>query len=105
MITNEYIKLEIKPDEIICSNEMMSIDCLRVIQEAKLRVPEEIGIISFDNDQIAELAYPQISTVNIDVFELGVQSSRLLFEIIKDNDGLTQQVMISTTIKERETIK
>ncbi len=104
-ITKELLNLPNRPDAIICSNEIMSIGCLRAIQEKNLNVPEDIGIISFDNDQIAELAYPMITTVNIDVYELGVQSAKLLFEIIDKDINSYQQVMISTTIKERETIK
>jgi DNA-binding LacI/PurR family transcriptional regulator len=105
-IVKDLLKQKDNVDAIICSNELMSIGALRAIQEANLKVPQDIGLISFDNDQIAELAYPQISTVNIDVFELGVQSAKLLFDMIKeDKDDFNQQVMISTTIKERETIK
>ncbi len=104
-IMSELLDLKEIPDAVICSNELMSIGVLRAIQERNLKVPEDIGIISFDNDQIAELAYPQISTVKTDVFELGVQSAKLLFDIIEDNHEYSQQVMISTTIKERETIK
>ena len=104
-ITNKLLNQTKRPDAIICSNELMSIGALRAIQEHNLNVPQDIGIISFDNDQIAELAYPQISTVKTDVYELGVQSAKLLFDMIEENHEYSQQVMISTTIKERETIK
>jgi DNA-binding LacI/PurR family transcriptional regulator len=104
-ITKDLLNQGVRPDAIICLTELMSVGALRAIQESNLRVPEDIGIISFDNDQIAELTYPQISTVNIDVYELGLQSAKLLFDMIINKSSFNQQVMISTTIKERETIK
>lgn len=104
-IMNHWLNQSQKPDAVICSNELMAIGAIRAIQEHHLNIPEDIGIISFDNDQIAELAYPQLTTVKTDVFELGVQSAKLLFDLIEDKRDYSQQIMISTTIKERETIR
>ncbi len=94
------------PDAVICADNIISIGVIRAIQEAGLSIPEDIGIISFDNQQIAELSYPTITTVNVDVYELGYQSAKLLFELIENPQTRYQGLLISTKIEEREsTIK
>ncbi|MDQ0415473.1 LacI family DNA-binding transcriptional regulator [Mesobacillus stamsii] len=91
------------PDSVICADNLMSIGAIRAIQESGLSIPEDISLISFDNSQIAEIMYPTISTINVDVYELGLQSAKLLFELIENPGKREQELLISTNIEERET--
>lgn len=104
-IMKEMLSLDTKPDAIICINEMMSIGAIRAIQESGLSIPEDIGIISFDDVRIAELAYPTLTTVQVDLFSLGEQSAGLLFNYIEKKKLNGQQIMIPTSITDRETVK
>jgi len=103
LATKRLLERETRPDAIICADNLLSFGVLKAIREADLKIPEQIGIISFDNRQIAELSYPTISTVNVDVFELGYQSAKLLFEQINNLHTRSQGLLISTSIEERET--
>ncbi len=96
---------QIKPNAVICADNTISIGAIRAIQEVGLSIPKDIGMISFDNVQIAELSYPTISTVNVDVFELGYQSAKLLFDLIENPHAKDQGLLVSTNIEERETTK
>lgn len=93
------------PDAVICADNTISIGVIRAIQEAGLSIPSDIGLISFDNNQVAELLYPTISTVNINLFELGYQSAKVLFELIENPHVMDQGLLISTNIKNRETTR
>lgn len=91
------------PDSVICADNLISVGVIRAIQESKLTIPQDISIISFDSSQIAEIIYPTISTIKVDVYELGIQSAKLLFEQIEDPNIRNREVLISTNIVERET--
>lgn len=91
------------PDAVICADNLMSIGAIRAIQEFGLSIPQDISLLSFDSTQIAEIMYPNISTINVDVYELGVRSAKLLFESIENPDIREQEVLISTNVEERET--
>lgn len=93
------------PDAVICADNTISIGVIRAIQEKGLSIPKDIGIISFDTNQVAELLYPTVSTVNVNLFELGYQSAKILFEHIENNHTLDQGLLISTNIETRETTK
>jgi DNA-binding LacI/PurR family transcriptional regulator len=94
-----------RPDAVVCADGTLAFGAIKAIQEAGLSIPEDIGIISFDNSQLAELSYPAITTVNVDVFELGLQSAKILFELIENPEAINQGLLISTTIRERDTVK
>lgn len=91
------------PDSVICADNLISVGVIRAIQESKLTIPQDISIISFDSSKIAEIIYPTISTIKVDVYELGIQSAKLLFEQIEDPNIRNREVLISTNIVERET--
>ncbi|MCF7932485.1 MAG: LacI family transcriptional regulator [Acholeplasmataceae bacterium] len=91
------------PDAVICADNMLSFGVLKAILDHGLKVPEDISLISYDNRQTAELSYPSISTVNVDVFELGFRSAQLLFDQISHGKTADQGILISTVIEQRET--
>ncbi|MDF2520774.1 MAG: transcriptional regulator, LacI family [Clostridia bacterium] len=91
------------PDSVVCADNLISIGAIRAIQDSGLLIPQDISVISFDNSQIAELIYPSVSTINVDVFELGVQSAKMLFELIEKPGTRDQELLISTNVEERET--
>jgi len=93
------------PDAIICGTDQLSVGVIKAITEKGLKIPEDIGIISFDSRQIASLIYPEITTVDVDVFEMGYQSAKMLFDLIDNKHAKDQGILISTEIIKRETTK
>jgi LacI family transcriptional regulator len=101
----EILKKHPDVDGIICADEMISIGVIRALNEIKIKVPEQVSIISFDNGQIAQLSFPSITTIDVDVFELGYQSAKLLFDQIEHASNKNQGILIGTAIELRETTK
>jgi DNA-binding LacI/PurR family transcriptional regulator len=101
----EMLKSKNVPDAIICGNDSLSMGVIKAINDRGLKIPEDIGIISFDSRQIASLMYPEVTTVDVDVFEMGYQSAKMLFQIIDNNNLTDQGLLISTKIIERKTTR
>lgn len=94
-----------RPDAVICTDNIMSLGILKAIQTAGLSVPQDIGIVSFDNFPVADLADPPLTTVDVDVYELGVQTAQMLFKLIDNPLSRQQQTLIATQIQARESTK
>lgn len=101
--TKALLSLNNRPDAIICADGELSYGVIKAIKEANLNIPEDFGLISYDDPKIAELSYPMISTVNVDVYEMGVQCAKLLFDQIENHQSKNQGILISTSLYERET--
>jgi DNA-binding LacI/PurR family transcriptional regulator len=99
----DLLQRDHRPDAIICADSHIAFGAIKACGELHLRIPEDIGIISYDNSQLAEISDPEITTVYVDVFELGLQSAKQLFELIEDPQKIDQGLLISTSIKVRET--
>lgn len=94
-----------RPDAVICADGELSFGAIKAIKEHGLSIPEDFGLISYDESKIAELSYPTISTVNVDMFEMGIQCAKLLFDQIENHNSRNQGVLISTSLYVRETTK
>lgn len=102
LMTRELLKQQDRPDAIVCGDNFLSLGAIKAALEAGLNVPRDLGVLSFDNFPIAELAEPALTTVDIDVFEMGVQAANLLFKRIDNPAAREQQSLIATRIEERE---
>ena len=60
-----------RPDAVFAANDMMAIGCLSAFNEAGVRVPEEIALAGFDDIPIARYMHPPLTTVRIQISELG----------------------------------
>lgn len=96
------LQLPRRPDAVICSDNVLSMGAMKAIKDVNLLIPKDIGVLSFDNFPIAELLEPPLTTVDIDVFELGVQAANILFKLIDNPSARQQQSLISTCIQARE---
>lgn len=101
-LMKQLIKLPQPPDAVICSDNVLCIGAMKAIKEVNLKIPNDIGILSFDNMPIADLIEPSLTTVDIDVFELGVQAANILFKLVDNPEARQQQSLISTCIQMRE---
>lgn len=98
----DLLALPLRPDAVICSDNILSMGAMKAIREAGLGIPGDIGLLSFDNYPIADLVEPGLTTVDIDVFEMGVQAATMLFKLIENPAARQQQSLISTCIQMRE---
>jgi LacI family transcriptional regulator len=60
-----------RPDAVFAANDMMAIGCLSALNEAGVRVPSEIALAGFDDIPIARYMHPPLTTVRVQISELG----------------------------------
>ncbi|MCH5671062.1 LacI family DNA-binding transcriptional regulator [Streptomyces gilvus] len=77
---------------VFCANDHMALGLLRALQQAGLRVPEDISVVGFDDMPETEYFGPSLTSVRQDFDELGRRALRLLIEIVGDPDAGPQVV-------------
>ena len=91
-----------RPYAIICSNDRMALGVLRTAKAMGICVPKELGIVCCDNTVVTELAQPDITSIDVDTFELGLQVAETLINRIENSAASVRQILLSTRIIERE---
>jgi DNA-binding LacI/PurR family transcriptional regulator/serine/threonine protein phosphatase PrpC len=80
MAVQELLSERIAFDAIFAANDMSAIGAYRALQNAQLRIPEDVAIVGFDDIAAASALSPPLSSVRQSVFQIGWEAIRLLVE-------------------------
>lgn len=78
----EIAKMNPRPTAIFAANDSMAIGALGALAEAGLRVPNDITVVGFDDIPIACYVSPPLTTIGVDIAELGRRAFAVLIEAI-----------------------
>ncbi len=82
-----FLDLPERPSAIVCFNDMMAIGLARGLQEAGLRIPQDISVTGFDDIDLAAYLTPPLTTYNQPRYELGVEAARLMLRLLSVGPG------------------
>lgn len=75
-----------RPDAIFAVEDFTALGALKVIKEKRLRVPEDIGLVGFANEQFGEHITPTLSTIDQQTVNMGTASMEMLMTLIRENN-------------------
>ena len=99
----KFLKLSEPPDAVFCGNDLMAIGAMESIENAGLKVPENIAVIGFDDIELACLVRPRLTTVI--QFQEKISSiacDLLLDRIEKKETGEPKEILIEPELVIRE---
>ena len=102
--TREILALEDRPTCIIFPDDFSYIGGLNVLNEAGLRVPEDISAVGYDGIQLAKVL--QLTTYSQNVAELGrIAADRLVSLIEHPKTTLIDRIMVPGGLLEGKSVK
>jgi LacI family transcriptional regulator len=80
-----------RPTAIFCFNDRMAMGAYRAAAELGLRIPHDLSIIGFDDQEIiAKGLFPALTTVALPHYEMGCWAVETLIDRIESVDGDTR---------------
>ncbi len=67
-----------RPDAIFAANDMMALGCLFTLLQTGVEVPGQVAVAGFDDIPLARYVRPSLTTMRVDIAELGADAMRLL---------------------------
>lgn len=93
-----------RPTAIFCANDLMAVGCLEALQKLGLRVPEDVSVIGYDDQEIARHTHPPLTTLELPNYEMGRLAAELLLAE-RDVTGLSRRrIKVEGRIVERSTV-
>ncbi len=103
--TRELFRTSHRSDAIFVANDHMAIASIDVIrEELQLRIPQDIGMIGFDNIPQANWQGYQLTTISQDVNQMVLATVRVLLSQIQ-NKIKPEHIVIPCEIIERNTLR
>lgn len=90
------------PEAIFAANDSMAVGALRALREAGVAVPEEVALSGFDDIPIARYVTPALTTVNVEIAELGRRAFEMLLEEINGRSPQQRREKFPTRLVVRE---
>jgi LacI family transcriptional regulator len=69
--TVKLLKLKAPPTAIFCQNDRTAIGCYEALKEAGLRIPDDVSVIGYDNEEISRHLFPALTTLILPHAEMG----------------------------------
>lgn len=100
-LCDELLKLPNPPDAFFTGNNLITLGALETIHKWKLKIPEDIAIIGFDDMQWSSSLNPPLTAVRQPAMEIGKRAVELLIQRIKDPQRSCIQMTLNTELKKR----
>lgn len=67
----KILQMDQLPDGIFAANDTCAASCMRALKLEKIKIPEDIAVVGFNNAPVSRMIEPNLSTVNYPAREMG----------------------------------
>lgn len=94
----ELILKEVKFDAVFAFTDTLAIGAMHYLLDNGIKVPEDVAVASFSGTELSLLTYPQLTTVEHPLIEMGENAAHLILEKINDADAENRTVILNAKI-------
>ncbi len=91
-----------RPTAIVVSDDILAVALERVCIQMGLSVPKDLSIVSFNNSLFARLTSPQLTSIDVNSFQLGIEAASQLINHIENPDLLATKIIVPHRLIERD---
>ena len=99
------LALPMQPNAVICANQYIAFGCVNELKVSGIRIPEDMAVITFDDFPFSKIIEPQLSVVNLDMFDMGEQAAKVVLRRIRTPQYLVQSQTTLPILIERQSTK
>ncbi|MCA9881920.1 MAG: LacI family DNA-binding transcriptional regulator [Anaerolineae bacterium] len=99
---NKLLELPEPPTAIFAANDLMALGTIYAAQDKGLHLPDDLAIVGYDNQRIATISRPTLTTVTLPCFEMGQASAELLLALLNNEATDSQEIKIKGELLIRE---
>ena len=101
-IMKRFLELPQLPDAVACASDAIAIGAMAAIEEAGLRIPDDIAVTGFDDAVYAATVVPALTTAHQDALGMGTAIAEAILRMLEDPESSPPVVLIETELIVRE---
>ena len=71
---------------------------MKAVIRAGLRIPEDMAVVGFDDSFVSRIVEPELTTVRIDMDQMGRLAAEKLFDLIEGIPSAEKRIVIPTEL-------
>lgn len=101
---NRLLALPYGIDGLFSANDVAAISAIQQLKKINVRVPEDIAVVGFSNEDISAIIEPSLTTINQSGFEIGKTATELLISqiVLGVQNIVSQKIIINASLIERD---
>ncbi|MGF6906526.1 LacI family DNA-binding transcriptional regulator [Fusobacterium sp. PH5-44] len=88
---------------IFAVSDIIAMGILKTLNDKKIKIPEDVAVVGFDNIELAAFSQPSLTTVSQPGYELGVESVKGLMRKITGDQILPERIILNHELIVRDT--
>ncbi|MCD6450009.1 MAG: LacI family DNA-binding transcriptional regulator [Thermotogaceae bacterium] len=100
-----FLRKRKKPTAIILANQSLTITFLKVVNDLKIKIPDDVSIITFDDSIENEFYCPPITAIRQPAEDMGKISATVLLGRIEGDVSKPSKILLKTELKIRKSVK
>lgn len=96
-----FLSKNIAFDALFAFTDTLAIGAMNRLRDSGKKIPEEVAIASFSGTELSTIVYPQLTTVEQPLFEMGKEAAQLILEKIKEPSSPCRSVVLDAEIRMR----
>lgn len=97
----QLIRANASFDALFAFTDTLAIGAMNYLREQSISIPEEVAIASFSGTILSTIVYPQLTTVEQPLEEMGEAAARLMLEKINDPSAANRTIVLDAKIQVR----
>ena len=93
------------PTAVVTGSDVIAVGAMQYLDNMRVRIPDDISILGFDDSEFATYIKPELSTVRISYYDEGVKAAKMLLRMMKGETDLPVTEYVSHKIIRRSTTK
>ena len=94
------------PSAIFCGSDVIAAILIQAAAERDIRIPNEVSVVGFCDEEFAKFLSPPLTTVRQDPFSIAAKGVDILLNIIEEKDGPEKRKeVVPVEFVERNSVK
>ena len=90
---------------MVVSDDILAVALQRVCLEMGLSIPKDLSIISFNNSLLARLASPQLTSIDVNSCQLGIEAASQIINHMEDPNLMATKIIVPHQLIERDSCR
>lgn len=91
-----------RPSAVFACNDLMAVGVMNACFKLGIRIPEDISVVGFDNTLLANITHPKLTSVDLNMKEIGSRAALELLDIINNGLKSRKKIILDTNLVIRE---
>ncbi|MFH5836547.1 LacI family DNA-binding transcriptional regulator [Proteiniclasticum sp. C24MP] len=92
-------------DAVFCASDEVAMGAINALRDKGLDCPKDVDVMGFNDNSMAAVFYPKISTVAQPMYDMGSVGMRMLIKIVNNKPLDDDQYVLQYYLVERDSVK